>query len=201
ADPYASQGTIVHSAPQRVVVLPLPMQGRPSDFSGAVGQFTLAAVADSQGLRTENAFSVRVAVTGTGDIALLQRPVLTIPWATVVNTSDSVMWDSTGTLMHGSKEFRWLVTPQSGGHLTIPQIRYSYFNPTTKTYATAATAAISLTIAGDSVAPSRPDSLSVTAFSRLIHTLRQHFALLLGVLVLAGVIMWGAVRRYRIHNA
>ena len=199
ADPYASQSSIVHSALQRVVVLPLPIQGRPSGFSGAVGQFTLAAVADSQGLRTGNALSVRVTVTGTGDIALLQRPALTIPWATVVNTSDSVMWDSTGTLMHGFKEFRWLVTPQSGGHLTIPQIRYSYFNPTTKTYVTAATAAIPLTIAGDGIA--RDDSLSITAFSRLIHTLRQQFVLLLGVLVLASVIVWGAVRRYRIHNS
>lgn len=200
ADPYASQSTTVRSAPQHVVVLPLPSQGRPSDFLGAVGQFTLAAVADSQGLRTGNAFGLRVTVTGTGDIALLQRPALTIPWATVVHTSDSVMWDSTGTLMRGSKEFRWLVTPQSGGHRMIPSIRYSYFNPTTKAYATAAAAAIPVTIAGDSVPSPGHDSLSITTFSGLMHTLRQQFVLLLGVFVMVGVIVWGAVRRHRIHN-
>ena len=200
ADPYASRSTIVHGAPRRMIVLPLPTQGRPADFSGAVGQFTLATVVDSQGLRTGNAFSLRMTVTGIGDIALLQRPALKIPWATVVNTSDSVMWDSTGTLMHGSKEFRWLVTPQWGGHLMIPQIRYNYFDPTSKAYVTAATATIPLTVAGDSVASSQDDSLSLTTRSKLIHTLWRPFALLLGILTLAAAIVWGAVRRYRIHN-
>lgn len=201
ADPYASQSTTVHGAPRRIVVLSLPAQGRPSDFSGAVGRFTLTAVADSQGLHTGNAFNVRVTVTGTGDVALLERPTLTIPWATVVSTSDSVAWDSTGTLMHGFKEFRWLVTPQSGGRLTIPPIRYSYFDPTTRTYATAATAAIPVTIAGEGVAPVGEESLSVTASSGLMHTLRRQWTLLLGGLVLAGVIVWGAVRRYRLHHS
>jgi len=204
ADPYASQDTTVHSVPQHVVVLPLPVQGRPADFSGAVGQFTLTAAADSQGLRSGNTLNLRVTVTGTGNIALLQRPALTIPWATVVSTSDSVMWDSvgtrTGTLMRGAKEFRWLVTPQSGGQLRIPPIRYSYFDPTTKAYATVAAAAIPLFVAGDSVPPPRQESLAITAFSRLMQTLREQFLLLLGALVLTGVIVWGAVRRHRIHN-
>jgi hypothetical protein len=157
-------------------------------------------VADSQSFSTGNAFSVCATITGTGDIALLQRPTLTIPWATVVSTSDSVTWDSTGTLMRGSKEFRWLVTPQSGGHMMIPQMRYSYFNPTTKTYMTAVAAAIPVTIAGDSVAVPTPDSLSSSVFSQLRHTLRQQFLLLLGILVLAGVIVWGAARRLRIRH-
>lgn len=203
ADPYASPSTTVHTALQRVVVLPLPTQGRPSDFSGAVGAFTLTMAADSQGLRTGNAFTVRATVNGTGDIALLQRPTLTIPWATVVSTSDSATWDSTGTrgtLMRGSKEFRWLVTPQSGGHLTIPQMQYSYFNPATKTYATAVAAAIPLAIAGDSVAFPTHDSLSNTAVPHLTHTIRQQLMVLIGILVLAGVVVWGVVRRRRIHN-
>ena len=211
ADPYASRSTTVHGAQQHIVVLPLPSRGKPAGFSDAVGQFTLSVVADRQGLHTGNAFNVRATVTGTGDIALLQRPALAIPWATVVNTSDSVMWDSpvsTGILMHGFKEFRWLVTPQSGGHLTIPPTRYSYFNPTTKTYETAVAAAIPVTIAGDSVALPTHDSLSSTPFSGLMHTfihaLRQRLVLLLGILagvcVLAGVIVWGAARRHQSHH-
>jgi hypothetical protein len=200
ADPYASESTTVHSAPQRVVILPLPLERRPADFSGAVGQFTITAAVDSQGLRTGHAFDLRVTVTGAGDIALLQRPALTIPWATVVSTSASVMWDFTDTLMRGSKEFRWLVTPQSGGNLTIPQTRYSYFDPKTKSYVITAAAAIPLTVAGDSVPPPRRDSLAATPFSKPMHTLRQRFMLLLGVLVLAGATVWGAVHRHRTHN-
>ena len=201
ADPYLSHGSTVHGAEQRVIVLPLPIEGRPSDFSGAVGEFTIATVAGIQGLRTGNPFSVRVTIAGTGDLALLQPPALAIPWATVVSMPDSIMWDSTGTLMHGFKEFHWLVTPQSGGHRTIPQIRYSYFNPTTKTYATAVAAPIPVTIAGGSAATSENDTLAVRVFSRLLHTLRQHVILLLGIVVLTAAIAWGVVRRHRMHNS
>jgi len=200
ADPYASESTTAQSKPRIVVVLPLPTEGQPADFSGEVGQFTVAATADGQ-LSSGRAFTFRVRVTGTGDLALLRRPSFTVPWATAANLSDSLVWDSTGTLMHGFKEFRWLVTPQSGGRWTIPPVRFTYFNPTTASYVTTVAAAIPLAIAGDSVIPPRHDSLSVPTFSTLMRTLLQPLVLLLGVVVLAGAIVWGAVRQYRIHNS
>ena len=200
ADPYVSPSTTLRSAQEVVVVLPLPTVGRPTDFSGAVGQFTVAAEADRLHLHVGDGFAVRMTISGTGNLPLLQRQAVMIPWATVVNTSDTVSLDFTGAQLRGVKEFRWLVTPHVGGLQTIPPFRFSYFDPATKSYRMIGTAAISVTIAGGGVASapaSGQESLRTTSLIVPTHTLAAHLIMLLlgGVLLAALIVMIIGIQR------
>lgn len=195
ADPYAPQIDSLTSARLTFTVLPLPTTGRPPDFTGAVGTYTIAMHPDSQAVfHVGTSFVLHAIVTGTGNIDLLPRPTLTIPWATVVPTTEQVHWDSTGALVHGTKEFLWLVTPNGGGPRAIPALQYSYFNPDTKQYAAAQAPAITVTVAGGrpggALTQPADTATANTPFPMLVRAIRTHLVLsiLVVVLILAGLV-------------
>jgi len=190
-DPYGSTGTTLQSPARTLVVLPLPTQGRPRGFSGAVGQLTISMALDTNDWHVGEGTVVRARVSGTGNLPIIPRPALDIPWATVLATTDSVAWDSTGVVARGFREFRWLVTPQAGGQRVVPAVRYSAFDPTTARYVTSTTTAIPVRITGGTV-PSH-DTVSATPLPTLIRVVRQYpiSVILIGIaLVLAGVAMY-----------
>lgn len=191
ADPYASDSTTLRSPSRTVVVLPLPAEGRPPDFSGAVGQLTISIALDTRAWRVGQGAVVRARVSGTSNVPLIPRPALDIPWATVLATTDSVAWDSAAQGARGFREFRWLVTPQSGGRRVIPAVKYSVFDPSTARYVTETTDAIPLLITGEPMA-SR-DTVSATPFPALVRVVLQYpiRVVLVGIaLVLAGIAMY-----------
>jgi hypothetical protein len=202
-NPYVAIVDSLHSTPQRITVLPLPVAGRPPGFTGAVGQFAVTMQPDSNAVfQVGKTVGLQVTVTGTGNIDLLPRPSLTIPWATVVPTPvEPVHWDSThGPDVHGSKTFRWLVTPRRGGAQVIPAIQYPYFDPATKHYVTAQAAALPATVTGGTAGLplSFPgDTLATTPFPTLLRFVQTHLVLILGLVVLiVGGMTVLFVRRY-----
>jgi hypothetical protein len=70
-----------------------------------------------------------VRVTAAGNVKLLPRPSLELPWATITPGDERVEIDSTATRISGSKEFEWLITPREAGTQVVPSIRYPYFDP------------------------------------------------------------------------
>ena len=191
ADPYASDSTILRSPSRAIVVLPLPAEGRPADFSGAVGAYTISIAAEASNWRVGSGVVVRARVSGMGNVALIPRPALHIPWATVLATTDSIVWDSTATVARGFREFRWLVTPQSGGHHEIPAVRYSSFDPDKARYFTSTTNAIPVRVAGEPGEVRDPQAVvSATPFPTLVRVVRQHpIVVLIGVAVVLVVLV------------
>ncbi len=128
-------------------VLPLPAQNKPVNFSGAVGKYSISATVDKQNTKTNEAVSLKVRVSGTGNIKIIPQPKINFP-------SDFEVYDPkiiesikrNGQQIFGSKTFEYVVIPRFPGNQTIKPITLAYFDLASKTYKTAATSEINLTV-------------------------------------------------------
>ncbi|HEX5437529.1 MAG TPA: hypothetical protein VFW98_10225 [Gemmatimonadaceae bacterium] len=135
-----------------VVAIDPPRASRPSDFSGAVGILRIQARLDTGAARVGDPMPLSVRVSGVGNIKLLPRPHLAVPWATAVAAGDRVSLASTPVTVRGTKEFDWILTPQRSGNLTLPSIRYTFFDPVRERYETAETVPQPLIVAPGALA-------------------------------------------------
>ena len=135
-----------------LVVLPIPMAGRPPEWAGAVGNWRSRLRTDSASGRAGNPLVVTLRIEGQGNVALLPRPRLNVPGASIVAADERVEVDSTPSTLRGAKEFDWLVTPRAEGPMVIPAQRFSYFDPVARRFETAVTTGLTVTVAaGDAV--------------------------------------------------
>ena len=135
-----------------IVALDPPLQGRPADYAGAVGDLTIAARLDTARARVGDPLVLTVRVTGTGNVKLFPRPALDIPWATLVDGQERVNVDTMARRIRGTKEFEWLLTPRVAGELDLPPIRYPYFNPERQRYEIASSSPRSVRVAPGALA-------------------------------------------------
>ncbi|WP_439642658.1 SH3 domain-containing protein [Gemmatimonas sp.] len=135
---------VVRAESAQIVIKPLPVEGRPADFTGAVGVLRASARFDDNrnaaAVRVGDPLVLTVRIEGTGNMKLLPRPALELSWATVVPGGERVQVDTTGSLVRGAKEFDFILTPSQEGAATLPVIRYAYFDPYRAAYAYAQTA-------------------------------------------------------------
>ncbi len=122
-----------------IVAIEPPLQSRPADFGGAVGDLRVAAKLDTTPSRVGDPLVLTVRVSGTGNVKLFPRPTLGVPWAALVNGEERVQVDTNARKIAGVKEFDWLLTPRVAGELDVPPIHYTYFNPDSRRYETAST--------------------------------------------------------------
>lgn len=137
-----------------VTAIDVPAAGRPPDWLGAVGIWHASAHIDSARGRAGDPLVLTLRIEGQGNVTLLPRPAVTIPWANVVAADERVRLDSTPTAMQGSKEFDWLITPTASGAQRVPAVRYAFFNPFARRYEIAMSAPLDVRVAaGDVVMP------------------------------------------------
>lgn len=117
-----------------VVAVDPPLAGRPPDYQGAVGALSIAAHLDTARARVGDPLLLRVRVAGVGNVKLLPRPPLRVPWATVVPADERVTVSTDHDTVRGAKEFDWVLTPTRPGMRTLPPVRYWYFDPWTESY-------------------------------------------------------------------
>lgn len=142
----------MRSEARSLVVLPIPSAGRPADWGGAVGDWRVRLRVDSSRGRVGNPLVVTMRVEGRGNVTLLPRPRLNVPWGSVVAADERVDLDSTPSTLRGAKEFDWLVTPRDAGAQHIAPQRYSYFDPVARRYEVALTPAVDIVVqSGDAV--------------------------------------------------
>jgi hypothetical protein len=128
-DPFGRNATYtVTSDPIKIKVDPLP-SGAPADFKGAVGQFAMSTSVDKKTTRTSEPVSIKVTLSGTGNIKLLDGPAVELPpdfeqyspkVTENINRSD--------TRVTGSKTFEYLVIPRYPGLKVIKPIALSYYD-------------------------------------------------------------------------
>lgn len=171
-----------------VVALEPPAAGRPADWLGAVGDFTVEARLDSSTGRAGDPVVVTLRVAGRGNMKLLPRPRLDIPWGTAVPTEERVRLDTASVVVRGAKEFDWLVTPRDSGSFELPAIRYPFFNPYTERYEIAVAAAQPVVVAGGAAAA--PDSASAAADTTPVLALRPTLRAPLGAPVHESPVFW-----------
>lgn len=124
------------SGPARLDVLPLPADGRPADFEGAVGtSLTLTRSASSMQAQVRRAFSVDFVLEGSGNVALWPAPAITWPEGlrAYPDHVDERVTVADGRL-GGRKTFSYLVVAESAGTFALPGARYPFFDPVTGRY-------------------------------------------------------------------
>lgn len=110
-----------------VDVTPLPEAGKPDNFDGAVGNFSYKLQATKTQLKANDAFNLKLTVTGKGNLKLLTAPKLNLPES--FETYDPKITETTN-----SKTFDYLVIPREEGTFTLDKLDFSYFNLDTKKY-------------------------------------------------------------------
>lgn len=135
------------SPPVTIHVKPLPETGKPADFTGAVGNYTINASLDKTKFSTNQAATLKVTVSGTGNISLLSPPQVDL--ASNFDNYTPTITDNINSNSNpygGSRTFTYVLMPKSAGNFTIPPIKLSYFDPTSEKYKTIETSAFALDI-------------------------------------------------------
>lgn len=127
----------VSAGNRTIVVKPLPEKGKPSDFTGAVGDFNFKVTTSKYELNASESLQAKVEVTGKGNLKLFELPKLNLPSSLEVyepEHSENVRTNLDG--MQGSISDSYTVVPQYKGKYPIPSISFSYFDLKTESYKT-----------------------------------------------------------------
>ncbi len=146
----------VRSEPLKITVESLPA-GAPPSFKGAVGRFSMTAKVDKQTASTNEPVSLKVTVSGTGNVKLLESPPVELPAdfeQFSPKVTEDVGWQ--GALLSGSKTFEYLLIPRYPGNKTIPPIPFSYFDLSKKAYVSLSSPRIDLAVEQGTSPPSGP---------------------------------------------
>ncbi len=128
----------------KINVKPLPVEGKPKDFSGAVGQFEVRALIEGNQFPVNQPFSLKVRFEGTGNAKLIDLPPLNLPTGVeLYDTKSDSKYFKNG---RSFKEFEVLIIPRQEGVLKIPGLSFSMFDPQTKKYVSKVTEAIEVRI-------------------------------------------------------
>ena len=116
----------------KVKVLPIPRENRPNDFTGAVGNFNVTATLDSNTVEANQAITMKVRFSGTGNAKTIDLPALNLPNSIeVYDTKKDSKFYKNGT---SYKEFEVLLIPREAGEVTIDPISVSLFDPDNKRF-------------------------------------------------------------------
>ncbi len=145
----------VSSPPADLKVLALPTEGRPQDFSGAVGTFKIASEVSATVAAVGDPLTLRMRVTGSGNFDRVDSPMLERidRWKTYPPKSTFKPSDAVGT--KGEKIFEQPLIASQPGAQTLPALTFNYFDPATRRYESAHAAPLGVTIS-----PSLADSAS-----------------------------------------
>jgi hypothetical protein len=135
------------SAPVVIHALPLPTEGKPADFSGAVGNYTVYTDVDKKQLKANETINYTFEVRGQGNLNLINPPRITPPADFEKydpKTTDRITVDSTGE--SGSRQFNYLLIPRHQGDYTLDLARFSYFDPIAKRYVTVPTSTFNIKV-------------------------------------------------------
>lgn len=116
-------------------VKPLPDNGRPSDFKGAVGDFNLNVTTSKSQLNATESLQAKIEVSGRGNLKLFELPKLTTPSSLEVyepEHKENVRTNLSG--MQGRISDTYTIVPQYRGKYPIPTISFSYFDLKTESY-------------------------------------------------------------------
>ena len=133
--------------PVEVDVRPLPQQGKPTDFVGTVGQYRIHAQTDRQTIETGDGFTLRVQVSGTGNIKTVPTPIVpTLPNMAIYDPQITDAIRVVDSKVRGSRTYEYVIIPSKEGDWTIPAIDYPYFDPHTESYQVARTMPITINV-------------------------------------------------------
>ena len=143
-----------------MIFWPLPLP-KPNNFSGAVGEFSISGSLTPEQLNANDAATLRLVVSGQGNMKLMKAPVVDFPKDFEVY--DPKQTDKTVNTSSGAKGnflFDYVVVPRHGGKFKIPPVEFSYFSPEENHC--------------DTNCNSKEENLERVAFSKRCEDVRRH---------------------------
>ncbi len=146
------------SAVSTMKVLPLPTDGQPADFSGAVGNFHVSSDISPVAAAPGDPLTLRLHVTGAGNFDRVDSAMLgkLDHWKTYPAKSKFTPNDTVG--YQGEKVFEQPLIASQSGEQSIPGLQFSYFNPNTRRYEYAQTQPLNVTIGGSQASGGTPNA-------------------------------------------
>lgn len=121
--------------------------GKPANFSGGVGDFSISSSISTKELKTNDAVTVKVIISGTGNLKLINTPEINFPKDfEIYDPKVDNNFNLTREGLSGNKVIEYLAIPRHAGNFTIPPIEFSYFDLKTKSYKTIKTEAYELKV-------------------------------------------------------
>lgn len=146
-DEYQTIRKRVTTLAVKVKVNPLPA-GQPASFGGGVGNFGISARLTTDNLKTHDAASLIITVSGRGNVALLEEPKVNFPPDfEVYDTKTTENTDKSNGGTSGSKSFEYPFIPRSHGDFTIDPVEYSYYDVNAGKYVTLKTEPLHIKVA------------------------------------------------------
>ena len=143
---YASNSLLID-------VQALPLENKPSDFIGAVGNFKINTSIDSADVKLGSPIHYKATISGAGNIMSIQEPIIDFPRqlevydpATSENISKKSNW------VNGSKTYDYVLVPQYPGSYKIPALSFSYFDTKDDSYKTLKSGSFEISVSGDAPA-------------------------------------------------
>ena len=123
-------------------------EGKPANFSGGVGEFTLSSSINTQELKTNDAVTIKLVISGTGNMKLINTPEVGFPQDfEIYDPKVENKFNLTRNGLAGNKVIEYLAIPRHAGTYTIPPIEFSYFDLKSQSYKTLKTDAYTLNVA------------------------------------------------------
>lgn len=196
--------------------------GAPASFGGGVGKFSLSAKMSKDSLKTHEAASLILSVSGKGNISLIQAPKVKFPAdMEVYDTKISDKIDRSG--YSGTKTYEFPFIPRSWGDFVIPPVSYSYYDVDAGRYVTLQTDSLKFyvektdEVVGAGTVISMPTQKDVKSLDRDIRYINVKdsglvskgvffigsalFWVLTILLILLAVICWAAFRKIAARRA
>ena len=191
-DPALQRQLVFRSPVVNVHVDPLPIESQPEDFTGAVGEFSVRLVVEDSAVALHEPVIIKLLVGGSGNFPLITDPKITWPIGVQVSgPSVSEQVNKYEFPLSGMKTFEYPVANNKPGVFTIPPVKFSFFDPSSKSYKTAETLPVSYTVAETESKSNIQQNIVTKAPPAPLHY--YYFGAI--AIIIAGVIIFLAVKK------
>lgn len=143
---YQDVPVTLATPPVTIQVKPLPT-GAPVGFTGAVGEFEMKAKLSSSEIEVNEALSLNITISGTGNIPLLSEPEVNLPPDhDLYDVTRSLQTSTSGNRITGSVTFEYPIIARHAGRFRIAPVQFAWFDPKSGSYKTALTDEFNFTV-------------------------------------------------------
>ena len=123
--------------------------GKPTDFSSGVGEFKLVSSINKTDIKTNEAVTIKLIISGTGNLKLLSNPQVNYPDNfEIYDPKVDNKFKLTTEGLTGTKTIEYLAIPRDAGNYTIPPISFCYFDINSNSYKKLTTEEYKLNVTG-----------------------------------------------------
>jgi len=126
---YERQPLELKSQDVQIIVSPLPAEGRPQDFTGAVGDYQFIYNASPVKVKVGDPITVTMSINGTGNFNTVLQPKLE-------NAEDFKIYEPQVKTEEHTKTFTQVLIPAIDTITQVPKASFSYFDPAARMYKT-----------------------------------------------------------------